>query len=83
MESGDTVGNRLRINVLSIYNYNGPRVEYTKTDTSPAISVKSLPELGSATTSQRRTKADEKLKVDDESVRDKGRDRQLKITGSP
>jgi hypothetical protein len=51
---------------VSIYNYNGPRVEYTKTDTSPAISIKSLPELGSATTSQPKREADERSKIGDE-----------------
>jgi hypothetical protein len=42
---------------VSIYNYNGSRVEYTKTNTSPAISLKSLPEIGSIVTeSPRRVK---------------------------
>jgi hypothetical protein len=51
---------------VSIYNYNGCRVEYAKTNTSPTISMKSLPELGSAVTSQPKREADEKLKVEDE-----------------
>jgi hypothetical protein len=37
---------------VSIYNYNGYRVEYAKTNTSPAISMRSLPELESAITNQ-------------------------------
>jgi hypothetical protein len=37
---------------VSIYNYNGSRVEYSKTDTSPAASIKSLPELRSIVSNQ-------------------------------
>ena len=55
---------------VSIYNYNGSRVEYAKTNTSPAISMKSLPELEGPCTSQPNREADEtlKLKGDLESV---------------
>jgi hypothetical protein len=49
-----------------VYNYNGSRVQYAKTNTSPAISIKSLPELGSAVTSQPKREADERLKAEDE-----------------
>jgi hypothetical protein len=37
---------------VGIYNNNGPRVAYTKANTSPAISMKSLPVLGSIVTDQ-------------------------------
>jgi hypothetical protein len=30
---------------ISIYNYNSSKAEYSKTDTSPTVSIKSLPEL--------------------------------------
>lgn len=39
---------------VSIYNYNGSKVEYSKTNTSPAISLKSLPEIGDVVTEQPR-----------------------------
>jgi hypothetical protein len=32
---------------VSIYNYNGSKVEYSKANESPAVSIKSLPELRS------------------------------------
>jgi hypothetical protein len=39
---------------VSIYNYNGSNVGYTKTNTSPAISLKSLPGIGDVITEQPR-----------------------------
>jgi hypothetical protein len=37
---------------VNIYNYNGSRVVYRKTNTSPAISIKSLPDLETTTKSR-------------------------------
>jgi hypothetical protein len=51
---------------VSIYNYNGSRVEYSKTDTSPAISIKSLPELGGITTDKPKRSANETSELKDE-----------------
>ncbi|PNF23406.1 hypothetical protein B7P43_G12246 [Cryptotermes secundus] len=51
---------------VSIYNYNGSRVEYSKTNTSPAISMKSLPEIGNAVTESPKRLANETLKIDEE-----------------
>jgi hypothetical protein len=51
---------------VSIYNYNGSRVEYAKTNTSPAISMRSLPELESPSTSQPIREPDEKVKLREE-----------------
>jgi hypothetical protein len=50
---------------VSIHNYNGPRVEYVKTDTSPAISIKSLPELENITTNQPKRATDKNLEEEE------------------
>jgi hypothetical protein len=41
---------------VSIYNYNGSRVKYSKTNPYPAISIKSPPELGNILTNLRKYK---------------------------
>jgi hypothetical protein len=51
---------------VSIYNYNSPRVEYAKTDTSPAISIKSLPELGNNITNQPNKEKGGDLRMEEE-----------------
>jgi hypothetical protein len=48
---------------VSIYNYNGSRVEYSKTNTSPAVSIKSLPELGGTVSNQPQKEIKDKLNV--------------------
>jgi hypothetical protein len=63
---------------VSIHNYNGPRVEYVKTDTSPAISVKSLPELESVTTNQPKRITDKNLEGDEtESISKRTRSKRM------
>jgi hypothetical protein len=51
---------------VSIYNYNGSRVEYQKTNISPAISIKSLPEIGNVITESPKRTPNKTFKVDDE-----------------
>jgi hypothetical protein len=51
---------------ISICNYYGSRVEYAKTNTSPAISIKSLPELERTITNQPKREKNEKLEVEEE-----------------
>lgn len=51
---------------VSVYNYNGSRVEYAKTNTSPAVSIKSLPGLESPSTSQPKKETEEKLRLKDD-----------------
>jgi hypothetical protein len=50
---------------VSIYNYNGSKVEYTKTNTSPAISIKFLLEIGDIVTDQPKRKHNEKPEVEE------------------
>jgi hypothetical protein len=53
---------------VSIHNYNGARVEYSKTSTtpSPSISVRSLPELGNVVTREPKKVVNENLGSDKE-----------------
>jgi hypothetical protein len=51
---------------VSIYNYNGSRVDYAKTNTSPAIPIKSLPELSSAVTEQPKRVSNDTYQVKEE-----------------
>jgi hypothetical protein len=50
---------------VNIYNYNGSQVEYRKTHTSPAISIKSLPDLETTTGSReaKLSKSDSNLNI--------------------
>jgi hypothetical protein len=52
---------------VSIHNYNGSRVIYSKTNTSPspAISTKSLPELGSTVTEQPKRMTNDKIGLEE------------------
>jgi hypothetical protein len=51
---------------VSVYNYNGSRVEYGKTNTSPAISMKSLPELGSIVAEEQKRMINDTCRIDEE-----------------
>jgi hypothetical protein len=51
---------------VSIYNYNSSQVEYAKTNTSSAVSLKSLSELGSTVTNQPKKENCDKLNVREE-----------------
>jgi hypothetical protein len=51
---------------VSIYNYNGSRVEYAKTNTSPAVSIRSLPELESPISNQPKRELNEQTNLKEE-----------------
>jgi hypothetical protein len=59
------VGNKLKI---SINNYSGPRVEYAKTNISPTLSIKSLPELGGVIAIQPKRTTEENLRAEEEEL---------------
>jgi hypothetical protein len=48
---------------INIHNYNGSRVVYAKTNTSPAISMQSLPELECAIQEQPKRELNEQVKI--------------------
>jgi hypothetical protein len=51
---------------VNINNYHNAKLMYTKADVSPAISVKSLPEVGTIVTTQPKPKAGDEITVEKE-----------------